>query len=671
MDTSRPPRVVVRLLTAAVALLGLAGEARAQIQPDLSEISIEDLMQIEITTASRRGQPAADAAAAVFVITQDDIRRSGMRTIPDLLRLAPGVHVAQVTANKWAVSVRGFNGLYANKLLVLVDGRSVYNRLFSGVIWFDQDLMIDDIDRIEVIRGPGGTMWGANAVNGVINIVTRTAAESQGALVRVDAGSLGTQAAVRYGGTKGRLQYRAFAQYTDVAETLVGRDVRANDGARSVTTGVRADFSEGADAFALRVGLTGADINTMSLNLNPSTSATFPVSDDRGETRGAYVFGSWTRTGANGAALQVQMTLDGTNRHEPIGEYARRLWDTDVQYRFAASGRHELMAGGGYRFMRERLDGRTGVSLTPARDDASLVTGFVQDEIGFRDKRLVVTLGAQIQYDSDWGTGVLPSARGLWKVSPNQRLWTAWSRARRTPSLTERGIGITYPPVFDGDAPPVVVSVVGNPDPLSEQLSNIEAGYRIGIGSVASVDITAYMARYRHLVTQESSAPVFEPLPFPRIRIATQSGNALDAAARGVELAGSWTPSPAWRLVGSYTGFHLSPRLRAGSSDPAAADADGTAPRSQWQIRSVTALGRDVTVSAALFRVGSLRVRGIDAYTRGDLNLEWRPSRQLSIMVFGQNLLEPAHYEFSALESLTQATQVPRRVGVRLRWASR
>lgn len=223
MDTSRPPRVVVRLLTAAVALLGLAGEARAQIQPDLSEISIEDLMQIEITTASRRGQPAADAAAAVFVITQDDIRRSGMRTIPDLLRLAPGVHVAQVTANKWAVSVRGFNGLYANKLLVLVDGRSVYNRLFSGVIWFDQDLMIDDIDRIEVIRGPGGTMWGANAVNGVINIVTRTAAESQGALVRVDAGSLGTQAAVRYGGTKGRLQYRAFAQYTDVAETLVGR----------------------------------------------------------------------------------------------------------------------------------------------------------------------------------------------------------------------------------------------------------------------------------------------------------------------------------------------------------------------------------------------------------------------------------------------------------------
>src|SRR5476649_1857030 len=261
------------LLMAALAV-GAAAPAQAQTQPvDLAVATLEDLMNIQVTSASRKEQRAEDVPAAIYVITRDDIRRSGMTSVPDLLRLAPGVDVAQINSNKWAVSVRGFNGLRANKLLVLVDGRSVYSRIFSGVLWDAEDVMLDDVDRIEVIRGPGAAIWGANAVNGVINIVTRSAADTQGGLVRGDGGRSGEQASVRYGGTFGAASYRLYSQWTGRDESLIAPGTRADDRSQSVTAGFRTDWIVRSGALALEGAFTAGRARALWPNLNPQTAA--------------------------------------------------------------------------------------------------------------------------------------------------------------------------------------------------------------------------------------------------------------------------------------------------------------------------------------------------------------------------------------------------------------
>jgi iron complex outermembrane receptor protein len=295
----------------------------------------------------------------------------------------------------------------------------------------------------------------------------------------------------------------------------------------------------------------------------------------------------------------------------------------------------------------------------------------VQDQIGLFDERVTVTLGAQLQYDSDWGAGVQPTARVLWRTRPGQRLWAAWSRARRTPSLAERGIRIDFPPVPSDSGLPLALSVVGAADPLTEQVTDVEAGYRLGIGSVASIDLSGYNARYTNLFSSESGEPTVELLPYPRVHVTARLANGWEATARGLELAATWTPLPVWRVDASYTAFHLTPQLGATGGDGAVTRTHGGAPHWQWQLRSVTSLGPQATLAAAIFRVGPLQEVGVSAYTRADLNVDWRVAAPFSVMVFGQNLLQRSHREFGAPQSLTVFTEMPRRVGVRLRWTSR
>ena len=648
----------------AVASPGLA-QSRAQ---DLSQVSIEDLMNIEITSASRKEQRAADVAAAVFVITHDDIRRSGMTTIPDLLRLAPGVEVAQINSNKWAVSVRGFNGLYANKLLVLVDGRSVYNRLFSGVLWDTEDLMVDDIDRIEVIRGPGAAMWGANAVNGVINIVTKAAADTQGGLVRVDGGRDGEQGAVRYGGTLGTASYRLYSQWTGRDQSLIAPGTRANDASHSTTTGFRADWAARPGAFTLEGDFTAGQARALWPNLDPQTAARDPIANDPSDSQGGHLLGRWTHTRASGASLQIQSFVDIAGRQEPVGNYDRHAFDVDAQYHTALGARQDLVAGAGYRFIDEAFAGHVGLSMTPAEDHSSLLTAFVQDEIALFGNRLAVTLGSQVQYDSDSGAGVQPTARVMWKALPRQRLWAAASRALRTPSLYERGIRLDYPPVPSASGLPLLVTVMGNPAQQNETVVDAEAGYRLEIGTAASIDVTGFVGRYDHLQTQEVGTPVVQFVPSPQIRVLTVLGNQLAATTRGLEIAGQWTPVRVWRLDGSYTAFHVSPQLAATSQDPLSASADGTAPTSQWQVRSAISPSTRATLNVAIFRVGPLQQMKVPAYTRADTSVEWRFTNRLSVMAIGQNLFDAAHAEFAGTGSLLLATQVPRSGSLRLRW---
>ena len=459
---------------------GSASGASAQRRvPDLGQVSIEDLMNIEITSAARKEQRAADIAAAVFVITRRDIHRSGMRTIPDLLRLVPGVEVAQINSNKWAVSVRGFNGLYANKLLVLIDGRSVNNRMFSGVLWDAEDLILDDVDRIEVMRGPAAALWGANAMNGVINIVTRTAADTQGLLVVADGGRAGEQGAVRYGGRLGATRFRLYSQWTARSESLLAPGARAHDASRSVTTGFRADRITRSDALTLEGNVSVGRTRALWSNLDRQTAARQPIALEPSDAQGGHVLGRWTRTRANGASLQLQSFIDIAARQEPVGDFRRQAADIDTQYHTAGGGRHDFLAGAGYRFMGETFDGRVGSALDPAKDTSSLLTAFMQDEIGLFDKRLAVTLGSQVQYDSASGAGLQPTVRAIWKGLRRQRVWAAASRALRTPSLTDRGIVIDNPPVPTASGLPLLVTVRGNPSAETEVLVEAEAGYRL------------------------------------------------------------------------------------------------------------------------------------------------------------------------------------------------
>jgi iron complex outermembrane receptor protein len=636
--------------------------------PDLSQVSIEDLMNIEITSASRKEQRAADVAAAVFVITHDDIRRSGMTTIPDLLRLAPGVDVAQINSNKWAVSVRGFNAMYANKLLVLVDGRSVYNRIFSGVLWDTEDLMLDDIDRIEVIRGPGAAMWGANAVNAVINIVTKAAADTQGGLVRVDAGRAGEQAGLRYGGTLGAAKYRLYSQWSGRDQSLITPGTRANDASHSVTTGFRADWTTQPDAFMVQGDFTAGQARALWPNLDPQTAAREPIANDPTDSQGGHLLGRWTRTRASGATLQMQSFVDIAGRQEPLGRYHRHAFDFDTQYHTRLGARHDLVAGGGYRFIDEDLIGHVGISLTPAESTSSLFTAFVQDEIELVANRLAVTFGSQVQYDSISGAGVQPTARLMWKALPRQRLWAATSRALRTPSLNELGIRLDYPPVPSATGLPLLVSSLGNPAARTEELVDVELGYRLEIGTAASIDITGFGGRYDHLGTNEAAAPLVQFVPSPQILVTSQVGNQLQATTRGLEIEGQWAPLHALRFDGSYTAFHVAPHLSATSQDPTAATADGNAPRTQWQLRATFSPVTRATFNAAMFHVGRLEQLQVSAYTRADVSAEWRFTSGLSVMATGQNLFDATHAEFAGPQSLLLPTQVPRSASLRLRW---
>jgi iron complex outermembrane receptor protein len=670
MKRMNPISRIVGLVT--LASIGLAPPALAQKpERDLTQVSLEDLMNIEITSASRKEQRATDVAAAVFVITSDDIRRSGMTTVPDLLRLAPGVDVAQINSNKWAVSVRGFNANFANKLLVLVDGRSIYNQIFSGVTWDTEDLMVDDIERIEVIRGPGAVMWGANAVNAVINIVTKAAGDTQGGLVRVDGGRAGEQGAVRYGGTLGAARYRVYSQWSERNESIVASGALANDASHSVTNGFRADWAPASGALILDGNFTAGQARALWPNLDPQTAGSAPMADTPSDTRGGHLLARWTHTGATGKSLQLQSTLDIDERLEPIGDYHHRSFNLDAQYHTLLGKHQDLVVGAGSRFIAESFFGHTGIAMTPAESVSSLVTAFAQDEIGLFDHRLAVTLGSQVQYDSQAGAGLQPTARVIWKGLPRQRLWAATSRALRTPALDETGFRLDYAPVPTPSGLPLFVTSLGNSASKTETFVDAEAGYRLEIGTMAAIDITGFAGRYDHLVTQEVGAPVVQFVPSPEILVIGHGDNLLAATTRGLEVAGHWSPAAAWRFDASYTAFHLTPHLAAGSLDPLAGTYDGDAPGAQWQLRSGFSPTPHTTLNLAIFHVGSLEQMQVAAYTRADLNAEWRFVHGLSLMAIGQNLSSAAHVEFAGPSSLLMATQVPRSVSLRMRWAFR
>jgi iron complex outermembrane receptor protein len=645
----------------------------AQGRPaDLRVATLEELMNMEITSASRREQRAEDVPAAVYVIGRDEIRRSGLTSIPELLRLAPGVQVAQINANKWAVSVRGFNSLYSNKLLVLVDGRSIYNPAFSTVLWDTEDFLVEDIDHIEVIRGPGGAMWGANAVNGIINIITKTSSATRGGSVQIGGGTYDTaRASARYGGDVRGLSYRVFAQGSNHGSSAMPDGLPAmNDRWHSLTSGIRTDWSKGADTLMFQSSSTRGEQRPLWFNLEPTVIATGqPGVSSISETAVAHVLGRWTRTRASGGSLQVQGYYDRSHRNELIGTYDRSTWDIDAQYHVTLGSRHDVVAGGGYRHIDEVLEGRAGYSFTPDHVEPKIVNVFAQDTIAVAGSRVEITLGAKYENNTFAGSGFQPTARMLWKLTPQQRVWASAARAIRIPSLIDRGLHVEYPPTTLPGGITMTAGAIGNPQFGSEHLLNTEAGYRVNLSSRFSLDLVAFAGRYDDLQTYEPLAPVMSsasPFAAPQLTVLTQIQNVLRADTSGAELTGRVQLADTWEIDGGVSAFHLTPHAN-GSLDSNAIAYDGRIPQAQWRAHSSFPFWRG-QADLHLFRVGPIDGLSVPAYTRLDARVEWPLTRQVSLVASGQNLTNRAHAEFAAHETNMESTLVPRSAALKIAW---
>jgi iron complex outermembrane receptor protein len=655
-----------RPLLLAALVAGLPAAAGAQPPTsDLGSASIEELMNMRVTIASRRSQRAEDVPAAVYVITRDAIQRSGFATLPDILRLAPGVQVAQVVSSRWAISIRGFNDLYSNKLLVLVDGRSVYTRTFSGVYWDLQDLMVSDIERIEVIRGPAGVAWGANAVNGVINIITRDAADTQGTVVHLSAGTFDRErVGVRHGGSFGAAAYRVYSQWSGHGASEPAGGTSFSDGWHRLTSGARVDWRLGRDAVLTQAQFTAARSTPGWLTLAELAPGVVPSPAGVSNSRQASVLASWTRTRASGAVFQLQGYHTYADRDEPVVALRERTSDVHAQYDAVLGRRHALVFGGGYR----HFDVRGGETVTARLGSQTLHTlnVFAQDEITLRTG-LTATLGAKVEHDTFGGVEFTPSGRVMWHLGDRQHLWGAVSRANRAPAVTDRDFRLHFG-VEPGPLP-AYVSYVGNPDYRREELSQVEAGYRARIGARASMDATVFHGRYDGLPTYEPLAPSVELTPGPpHVLVGVGLRSLLNARARGAEVSARWEPRPGWEVMGWYAYLDLSVDLDAGSLDAATGQTDGNAPAHQWRLGSSYAPRPGIQLSASLARSGRLSALAVPAHTRLDARAEFRVHPRITAAIVGQNLLEATHREFAG-STLFVASSMPRSARVDLRWA--
>jgi iron complex outermembrane receptor protein len=654
------------VLLAAVMAVAWTVVARAQSPPvDLANATLEELMNIQVTSAARKNQRAEDVPAAIYVITGRDIRQSGLTTLPEILRLAPGVQVAQVSASKWAVSIRGFNHPYSNKLLVLIDGRSVYSRTFSGVFWDLNEVMVSDIDRIEIIRGPGGVAWGANAVNGVISIVTRPATEQQGLDVRVSAGTFARASlGMRYGGTVGSTAYRVFSQFSEHADSWQGDQSRFVDNWRSSMSGARVDWARGANAILAQGHFAENRTRGGWLILPNLTLGATPTTDGISHVRETSILGRWTRTLTNGTILQVQGYHTNLYRDEPIIGFTEASTDLDAQYETRVGSRHGLVFGGGYRHVDVSVD-NTVTAQMPSTGIETFNT-FVQDEISVR-RGVALTLGSKLEYDTFGGWGVLPSARAIWEASAGQRVWAAASRARRTPSVADRSVQLNLG-VMPGQGLNILLATKGNANFRSERLMQLEGGHRIRLGTTTAIETTVFSGSYDDMQTSEPLQPSVELTPAPaHVLAGVVLQNLNTARVSGIELNTRWNPLPSWELETSYSRLFLKATPDPASLDALASLVDGSAPKHQWQARTAVSLRRGVEVGASIWRVGKLANLAVPAYTRVDARAEFRLNSRLTAAAIGQNLSNRQHFEFAS-PAIFLTSRVPRSARLDLRW---
>ncbi|MBC7685732.1 MAG: TonB-dependent receptor [Bdellovibrionales bacterium] len=635
-----PRSIALACLGAVLSMPALAGAAAVDAV-DLADLSLEALANTRVTSVSKRAEPVSDAAASVYVISAESIRRAGATTLPEALRLAPNLQVARVDARNYAITARGFNTTLENKLLVLIDGRSVYSPLFSGVYWDAQDVVLADVTRIEVISGPGATLWGANAVNGVINIITKAASETQGVLAGVSGDAVHRVGVVRYGA-----KLASGGSYRLYAKSLLQENLERENGLPSLTglkrsqAGFRTDWGNGGDMLTVQG-------DAYSGKLHQAGTADIAIS-------GVNLLGRQTMRLDGGAEITAQAYWDFTTRDQP-GAFREHLNTLDVQLQSAMTlGRgHRLVAGAGYRMAFDRIDNGSNFSFMPG--DANLHWGnvFVHNETDLTDTVRLVA-GAKLEHNNYTGLEFLPTLRLAWKPAPASMLWASASRTVRAPSRIDRDF---YAP----SKPALVAGVAqyafgGGPNFQSEVAKVVELGYRMQPSPQSSISITAFASRYDQLRTLEPNpngfGSVFANLGFGR--------------TRGVEMWGDWQPLPSWRVGGGTVVQSVDTLTRAGSKDAIAGTGIATSdPHSYWKLRSSHDIGPGQSIDLVLRHFGKLERPVVAAYSALDLNYIWqmRPGLELSLMA--QNLLDASHVEFGA-PGVRTAYQ--RQLGLKLVW---
>jgi iron complex outermembrane receptor protein len=655
-----------RRLAVIAALSALSGLAQQPKDYDLSQASLEDLMNIQVTSVSKKEQNLSKTGAAIFVITQEDIRRSGATNIPDVLRLAPGVDVARVDANQWAISIRGFNDQYANKVLVLIDGRSVYSPTFSGVYWDMQDVPLEDIDRIEIIRGPGGTVWGANAVNGVINIITKSAAATKGGLISAGTGSQDhADTLVQYGGQAGQgASYRVFGRYFDTANSVSPDGRAAADGWQGGHAGFRSDWSLPANnALTVQGDFLKTDegetITTLFSNALP-LAATL---NDSVETTAANILGRWNHTLANGSIMSLQVYYDYT-RHLAQGFLdTENTLDLDFQHHVALGSRNDLVWGLGLR----TIDGRYGVgySLTIAPNDRldRLYSAFLQDQLKLTSS-LSLTVGSKFEHNDFTGFEFEPSAQLVWTPTPTQTLWVSAARAIREPSTFEDGLRDDVESVPMGSSFGVI-RVFGNPNTKAEEMRDVEVGYRALANKRVSLDVTVFGSLYRNLQYVTALTPFAESQQnVTYLVLPEQFVNGPPAHTYGAEFFANWNLTEHWRISPGYSYFHIDvDGNSAGLYTP-----PGASPNHQFQVRSLLDLPHHLEWDNTIGYVSKLAVGNIPQYARLDSRVGWRWGESVELSVGGQNLFSPRHAEFSNADYPTNYRLVERSIFGKVTW---
>lgn len=623
--------------TASGAVLLALGPciAHAAMEPsrrNLADLSFEELGDIRVTSVSRRSERLSEAPASVYVVSSADIRRSGATSLPEALRLAPNLQVAQINANQYAITARGFNNAIGNKLLVLIDGRTVYAPFFSGVLWDQQDVMLEDVDRIEVISGPGATLWGTNAVNGVINIVTRSASQTVGGLASLSGGPREANAAFRYGTALGATAHaRIYAKSSQWQNTRTAADTQQRDGGQRIQAGFRADWDNEVDAFMLQG-------NAMQ-GQTEQRGALTPI-----EVAEANLTGQWTHRHADGANTRVQTYYANSQRDDAfLFRPQEGVFDLEAQHG-QTWGAHQWVWGGGYRQAKDNLRSGAVFGFVPQRRTLSWTSLFAQDVMALTET-VDATLGLRLEHNDYTGMEALPSVRLAWKLPGDQLLWGAASRAVRAPARLDRDIRF-FPP------PRATYIIAGGPDFRSEVANVYELGWRIQPAQGLNLSITGFYQDWDRL--RSGQRP-------PNALVQ----NMMEGHTSGVEAWGAWQPVRAWRLSMGLTTLSREFRLKPGSTDPTGPRELGNDPDYQWVLRSAFNLTETQDIDVSVRRVAELPDPAVPAYTAVDLRYAWRVTPGFEVSVTGRNLFNPEHPEFGAAAS---RSEIERSALLQLQW---
>lgn len=644
----------------ATPLPACAAPATPTPDPEFDELLSLDIDALLVTSVSKRAQKLTDTSAAVYVITQEDIRRSGSISIPEALRLAPGVQVARLASNRWAISARGFNSPLSNKLLVLIDGRAIYTPVYSGTYWDDQSTLIEDIDRIEVIRGPGASLYGANAVNGVINIITKSADETQGNLISLTGSLRAGLVEGRHGGKLGEdAFYRAYATYQDMGKTRNPNNSSNFDNWDRARTGFRVDTKRiENNSYTLQ-----GDFYTG--NQNAQTNQALPIAPFQRTTRttndsfGGNVIGRWTHYLEQGNQLMLQAYIDHYSRIEDNITQHVTTTDMQAQHTVALDDRNNLIWGGGVRYYNVLIGNTYSIAVNQEQNNHYILNTFVQDEYAIMPEKLYLTVGTKLEYYDLNGFQVEPSARLSWHPTNNQTVWSAVSRAVRTPSIYEEDVNIVA--LTNAGAPPTELRLLGNERQKSEELIAYELGHRIQPLRNLSFDTALFYNHYNNLQTISQPGATFAGLNGNNIQPYYYS-NLGRANTYGSEIAANWNVTPAWRLAGSYTYTRLDLDT-PGNVAVTLESSERLTPRHQVALQSYYSFTNTVQWDNMLYYVGALNAPA-NPYLRYDTRISWVAMPGLELSVIGRNLLDNTHVEFPT----TPQAEISRTIIGQLLW---